>query len=35
MNDVGGDLGPVAPSRKRRTRRADATVGGGAGGGSI
>jgi broad specificity phosphatase PhoE len=34
MNDVGGDLGAFVP-RKRRTRSSDATVGGGAGGGSV
>ncbi len=36
-NDVGGDLAPFVPPRKRGRRRADggATVGGGAGGGSV
>ena len=37
MNDVGGDLTPFAPpkSRSRKRRAQDATVGGGAGGGSV
>jgi probable phosphomutase (TIGR03848 family) len=35
MNDVGGDLAALVPSRRRRRARSDATVGGGAGAGAV
>jgi probable phosphomutase (TIGR03848 family) len=35
MNDVGGDLSAFVPTKKRRGRNTGATVGGGAGGGTV